>query len=152
FLISIPARAQSSTNILDQVGFVQKLNASIPLDLPFRDATDQPVQLSNYFGTRPVILVIGYYNCPNLCDMVRQGLVVTLKRLSFEAGKDFNVVAVSIDPAETPKIAAEAQSQYIADYGRASAIKGISFLTGPQKSISKLAQAVGFEYAYDDSI
>src|SRR4051794_30799352 len=69
----VPAYAQSSTNILDQVGFVQKLNQQIPLDLAFRDAAEQPVQIGDYFGARPVILVIGYYNCPNLCDMVRQG-------------------------------------------------------------------------------
>jgi len=147
-----PAYAQSSTDILDQVGFVQKLNAQIPLDLTFRNAADQPVQIGDYFGAWPVILVIGYFNCPNLCDMVRQGLLDSLRTLSFNAGKDFNVVAVSIDPAETPKIAAEAQRQYIASYRRSGAEQGITFLTGPQNSISKLAQAVGFEYAYDDSI
>jgi len=128
------------------------MDAQIPLDLTFRSAADQPVRIGDYFAARPVILVIGYYNCPNLCDMVRQGLVDSLRTLSFDAGKDFNVVAVSIDPAETPKNSTDAENQFIVSYGRDRSEKGIDFLTGSQDSIKQLAQAVGFEYAYDDSI
>ncbi len=151
-LFSHTGRAYSQSDILGQVNFVQKMDAQIPLDLTFRSAADQPVRIGDYFAARPVILVIGYYNCPNLCDMVRQGLVDSLRTLSFDAGKDFNVVAVSIDPAETPKNSTDAENQFIVSYGRDRSEKGIDFLTGSQDSIKQLAQAVGFEYAYDDSI
>jgi len=151
-LFSHTGRAYSQSDILGQVNFVPKMDAQIPLDLTFRSAADQPVRIGDYFAARPVILVIGYYNCPNLCDMVRQGLVDSLRTLSFDAGKDFNVVAVSIDPAETPKNSTDAENQFIVSYGRDRSEKGIDFLTGSQDSIKQLAQAVGFEYAYDDSI
>ncbi len=151
-LFSHTGRAYGQSDILGQVNFVQKMDAQIPLDLTFRSAADQPVRIGDYFAARPVILVIGYYNCPNLCDMVRQGLVDSLRTLSFDAGKDFNVVAVSIDPPETPKNSTDAENQFIVSYGRDRSEKGIDFLTGSQDSIKQLAQAVGFEYAYDDSI
>ena len=86
--------------------FDQKLNAPVPGDLHFRDETGRDVALASYFGNRPVILVMAYFNCPNLCPLVIDNMVANLGKLTFDAGNQFDVVAVSIDPRETPAVAA----------------------------------------------
>lgn len=134
---------------LKAVGYDQHLGEKLPLDLPFRDEAGRPVKLGDYFGRRPVVLVFAYYECPMLCDLVLQGLAGSLKALSFDAGKEFDVVVVSIDPQETPKLAAETEAQILARYGRPATRDGWHFLTGSQQPILDLTQAAGFRYAYD---
>ncbi len=149
-MFTIHARsADPAPDILGQVNFAQKLDGQIPLDAVFRDSNGQSVQLGRYLGTRPAILVLGYFNCPNLCDLVRQGLLTSIQSLQFDAGKDFDVIAVSIDPAETPSLASSERTAYLASYGRADTADGFHFLTGSQQSIDRLADAIGFQYAYD---
>ncbi len=94
---------------LKTVGYDQSLGDQLPLDLPFRDEAGRAVKLGDYFGRRPVLMVFAYYECPMLCDMVLQGVAGSLKTLSFDAGQQFDVVVVSIDPRETPKLAAETE-------------------------------------------
>lgn len=134
---------------LRAVGYDQRIGEQVPLDLPFRDEAGRSVRLSDYFDKKPVILVLAYYHCPMLCDMVLQGVVTTLKPLSFEAGKEFDVVVASIDPDETPEMAAEQKREIVARYGRSEAAEGFHFLTGPQSSIDALTRAVGFRYVYE---
>lgn len=135
--------------LLKDVGVDQKLNDEIPLDLKFRDEHGQTVQLAQYFGSKPVILTLVYYNCPMLCTQVLNGLDRTLKNIPMTIGKDFNVVTVSIDPTERPVLAEAKQAMYTGMYGRPGAAEGWHFLTGDQPEIKALAQAVGFRYAYD---
>ena len=135
--------------LLKDVGVDQKLNDEIPLDLTFRDEHGQTVQLARYFGSKPVILTLAYYNCPMLCTQVLNGLDRSLKLIPQTIGKDFNVVTVSIDPAERPVLAEAKQAMYTGMYGRPGAADGWHFLTGDQPQIAALAQAVGFRYAYD---
>lgn len=134
---------------LKAVGYDQRLGEQVPLDLAFRDEAGRPVKLGDLFGRRPVVMVFAYYECPMLCDLVLQGLVGSLRALSFDAGREFDVVVVSIDPEETPKLAAETEAQILKGYGRQGAEKGWHFLTGSQPSILKLTQAAGFRYVYD---
>jgi protein SCO1/2 len=134
---------------LRQVGYDQRLGEQVPLDLPFRDEAGRPVRLGDYFGKRPVILVLAYYDCPMLCDLVLQGVVSTLKPLTFDAGKEFDVVVASFDPKDTPRKAAERKRTTLDSYGRAGREAGWHFLTGPQPSIDALTNAVGFRYVYD---
>jgi protein SCO1/2 len=135
--------------LLKDVGIDQKLNDEIPLDLTFRDEHGKTVELAQYFGSKPVILTLVYYNCPMLCTQVLNGLDRTLKQIPMEIGKDFNVVTVSIDPVERPVLAEAKQAMYVGMYGRPDAAEGWHFLTGDEKEIKQLAQAVGFRYAYD---
>jgi protein SCO1/2 len=135
--------------LLKDVGIDQKLNDEIPLDLKFRDEHGQTVELARYFGSKPVILTLVYYNCPMLCTQVLNGLDRTLKLLPMDIGKDFNVVTVSIDPTERPVLAEAKQAMYTGMYGRPGAAEGWHFLTGDEPEIKHLAQAVGFRYAYD---
>lgn len=134
------------------VGLDQRLNVQVPLDLVFRDEQGQQVQLGDFFGSRPVILTLGYYQCPMLCSLVRHGLLASLQELSFDAGNQFDVVNVSIDPREEPSIAAAQKAMYVQSYRRPGAAGGWHFLTGEETSIRTLAGAVGFRYAYDPQI
>ena len=136
---------------LEFVGIEQHLNAEIPGDLAFRDELGNPVKLGDYFGKgRPVILNLGYYQCPMLCGEVLQGLTGSLKVLAFDLGKDFDVVTVSFDPHETPDMAATKKRDIMRRYGRKGAEQGWHFLTGPAESINALTKAVGFQFQWDE--
>lgn len=135
--------------LLKNVGIDQKLNASIPLDLTFKDETGKTVELAEYFGTKPVILTLVYYNCPMLCTRILDDLDESLKRVPLDLGKDYNVVTVSIDPTDTPVLAASKHQLFTGMYGRPSGVHGWHFLTGQEPQIKALTAAVGFRYAYD---
>jgi protein SCO1/2 len=134
---------------LRDVEFDQKLGAQVALDIKFRDETGKAVQVSDYFTTKPVILMLAYYKCPHLCPLASEGLVKSLKAISFDAGKEFNVLTASIDPNDSTEIAAAKKQKYLQMYGRPGAEPGWHFLTGEKESIDRLAQAVGYRYTYD---
>ena len=136
---------------LEFVGIEQHLNAEIPADLTFRDELGNPVKLGDYFGKgRPVILNLGYYQCPMLCGEVLQGLSGSLKILKFELGKDFDVVTLSFDPRETTEMAAAKKRDIMKRYGRPGGEKGWHFLTGSPESINALTKIVGFQFQFDE--
>jgi protein SCO1/2 len=131
------------------VGIDQKLGNPVPLDLEFRDEAGAPVRLGQFFGgKKPVLLSLVYYRCPGLCTMTLNGMAAAFKPLKFSAGREFDVVTVSIDPKETPQLAAEKKAQYLKRYGRDGAEAGWHFLTGDEQAIRALAQSVGFRYVY----
>jgi protein SCO1/2 len=132
--------------ILDKVKIIQKLNTQIPLNGEFRDETGKVVQLRDYFGKRPVVMSLVYYQCKILCPEEIDGLVSSLEMVRFKPGKDFDVVLVSIDPNETPQIAAKEKALYLKRYGHPETAGGWHFLTGQPAAIDPLAQAVGFGY------
>jgi len=135
--------------LLKNVGIDQKLNASVPLNLTFKDETGKTVELSQYFGKKPVILTLAYYNCPMLCTRILDDLDESLKRIPLDLGKDYTVLTVSIDPTEGTVLAASKHQMYTGMYGRPGGAEGWHFLTGQQSQIKALAAAVGFRYAYD---
>ena len=135
--------------LLKEVGIDQKLNSSIPLDLMFRDEHGKAVTLGQYFGSKPVILTLVYYNCPMLCTQVLNGLDRSLEQIPLTVGKDFEVVTVSIDPTDRPSLAEAKQAVYLGMYNRPGSAVGWHFLTGEESQIKQLAGAVGFRYAYD---
>lgn len=135
--------------ILRGVGYDQRLGARVPLDLAFRDEAGQPVKLGQYFGKRPVVLALAYYECPSLCTLVLNGMLRAFRMLSFNIGAEYEVIVVSIDPDETPALAAQKKQAYLEKYGRQAAGGGWHFLTGDEPSIGELAGAVGFRYSYD---
>jgi len=145
-----PAGAMPS--LLQDIGLDQKLNEKLPLSLDFVDETGRAVKLGDYFGKRPVILALVYYECPMLCTQVLNGLVSTLGVMNFTVGKEFDVVAVSFDPGETPELARGKKIAYVDRYKRPGSEAGWHFLTGTQHSITQLTRAVGFRYAYNAEI
>ncbi|HEX3472704.1 MAG TPA: SCO family protein, partial [Silvibacterium sp.] len=121
-------------------------NTQIPLNGEFRDETGKTVHLGDYFGKRPVVLSLVYYQCKIVCPEEIDGLVSALEMVKFMPGKDFDVVFVSIDPSETPEMAAKEKALYLKRYGRPETANGWHFLTGEQPAINVLANAVGFGF------
>jgi protein SCO1 len=144
--------AQMRPPRLENVGIEQHLDAQVPPDLVFRDDTGQTVKLGDYFGKKPVILNLVYYNCTMLCGEALAGLSGAMRLLKFDVGKEFDVVTVSFDPRETPEIAAAKKLDYVKRYGRANAASGWHFLTGSAESVNALTKAVGFQYQFDPKI
>lgn len=140
--------AAKQTEVQKKVGIDQRLNAQVPLDLAFTDETGREVRLGEYFGTRPVILALVYYECPMLCTEVLNGLTSAIGVLNFEVGREFDVVAVSFNPKEGPELAAQKKQNYVKRYGRPQSTAGWHFLTGKEESIRTLTEAVGFRYLY----
>jgi protein SCO1/2 len=135
---------------LRKVGIDQRLNNQVPLDLVFTDENGQEVRLGQYFGKKPVVLSLVYYDCPMLCTQVLNGLTGSLKALKFDVGRDFEVVTVSFDPREKADLARQKKDGYMARYGREGAAAGWHFLTGSEASIAALTGAVGFHFAWDE--
>ena len=134
---------------LQNVGFEPPLNGPMPLDLAFRDETGRSVQLREYFGQKPVVLAFVYYNCPMLCDQVEQGVVGVLRMLSFNPGRDYEVVFVSFDSRETPEMAAEKKKKALVHFRRPETDSGWHFLTGSKESIEAAAKAANFRFSFD---
>ena len=134
---------------LSRVTFEQHPGAQISPDLVFHDQNDRLFRIGDHFGNQPTILVLGYYRCPMLCSLINDGLIHALQELSLNAGRDFQIIDVSIDPAETPTAAAQKKSEYLRQYGRPGAADRWHFLVGDERSIAKLADQAGFRYAYD---
>src|SRR4029450_11415701 len=134
---------------LKNVGIQQNLNQQIPSDLAFTDDLGRHVRLKDYFGKRPLILNLVYYNCPMLCGEVLSGLTNSLRMMKFDVGKEFEVITVSFDPHETPEMAAAKKSEFLKRYERAGAEQGWHFLVGDQTSVDALTKAAGFQYQYD---
>ena len=137
---------------LREVGFDQNLNQSVPLDIPLVDEHGRSVTLGGYFGARPVVLALVYYDCPMLCTQVLNSLASTLNVLALDPGKDFEIVTVSFDSREKAALAAAKKATYLTRYKRAGAAEGWHFLTGEQASIDRLTKAVGFRYVWDADV
>ena len=144
--------ASERVPILKDAGLDQKLDAQVPLDIALVDDLGRDVKLRDYFSSRPVVLVLAYYECPMLCTQVLNGAVGSLQTLSFDAGKDFEFVVVSFNPGETPAQARGKKASYLPRYGRPGADAGFHFLTGRAESIKQLTSSIGFRYAYDPKI
>jgi protein SCO1 len=141
--------ANSRPPRLENVGIDQHLDAQVPPDLIFRDETGKTVKLGDYFGQKPLILNLVYYNCTMLCGEALAGLASAMRLVKFDVGNQFDVITVSFDPRETPEMAAAKKIDYVKRYGRANAAAGWHFLTGQPESINALTKTVGFQYQYD---
>jgi protein SCO1/2 len=134
---------------LKDVGIDQKLDSKLPLDAHFRDEAGRDVRLGDYFGKRPVVMALAYYDCPMLCTQILNGMVRSLKTLTFEPGQEYDVLVVSFDPRERPPLAARKKESYLREFGRPETSASWHFLTGDMKPIKDLTSAVGFRYVYD---
>ncbi len=148
---ALPPPRPATPGVLQEIGFDQHLGESVPLDLAFTDESGRSVRLRDYFGKRPVVLSLVYYECPMLCTISLNGLARALEVLSFVPGQEFEVVTVSFDPTETPALAAAKKKAYLARYRRPGAHAGWHFLTGPRESVDALTRSVGFRYVWDEA-
>lgn len=150
-----PAHAQGASfsapaqgGIADKVGIDQKLDQQVPLDIVFKDEAGKDVRLGDYYKDRPVILVMPFYRCAGTCILEMEGLIKACNSINSTMGKDYHVVVVSLDPRETPDLAAIKKRDYLHDYDRPGAEQGLHCLTGTRESILKLADQVGFRFYY----
>jgi len=151
-LVSSGLQAASASNLppdLNGIGIEQKLNAQVPLDTAFRDESGSSVPLRTFFLGRPVVLAPVYYRCPMLCSQILSGVVAGLRPLSLKSGRDFEVVAISFDPADTPAEAELKRAQYTHSYSSRGGVNGWHFLVGSQAAIAAVMQAIGFHYRWD---
>ena len=151
-LYSFPSQSAEIPKPLQEVGILDKNGSQVAIrELTFRDETGSEVRLEKYFQSkRPVILTLVYYECPNLCNFLLNGLVDSMKPLEWTPGKRFDIVSVSINPKETPALATSKKASYLKSYGRPEAAEGWHFLTGSEDQIRRLADQVGFQYKYDE--
>ncbi len=140
-------RGDELPTVLQRVQVSQHLNAQLPLGAAFVDSAGKAVRLGDYFdGKHPAVLSLVYYNCPMLCSEEMDGLTSALEMVNLRPGKDFQVVVISIDPTETPQVAARNKNFYLKRYGHPETSAGWHFLTGPKTSIDAVTNAVGFGY------
>jgi protein SCO1 len=151
-MIQVTSAQTLSDEQLKKISFDQKLGAQVSTDLQFRDENGKTVKLGDYFGKKPSILVLGYYRCPMLCSFVLNGMIGSLQDINGEIGNQFDVINVSVDPHETAELAAAKKKAYVRRYGRGDASSGWHFLTGDDPAIRRLADEVGFAYAYDSKV
>jgi len=153
-LTASAATGQVQDNLLPPalrgVAFEQRLGEALPLDAIFTDSDGTTLRLGDLFGQRPVVVALVYFECPMLCNLVLNGVVASLRAVEFDAGDAFDVVVVSFDSRETPKLAAAKKANYVKSYGRAETASGWHFLTGDEANITRLTEAVGFRYVYDE--
>ena len=142
----IDERSDKPPAILSAVGITQRLNTPLPPALQFRDETGKQVLLGDYFGKKPAILALVYFQCPMLCSEELNGLTGALRMVSLQPGKDFNILVVSIDPSEGPELAAAKKRSYVKRYGKLETADGWHFLTGDQPAIDAITKATGFAY------
>jgi len=139
-----------SRELLNTIGIDQKLGEQIPLDLTFTNEAGQSVRIGDYFGDKPIVLTLVYYDCPMLCNQVLTSLLRAMNVLAFGIGTEFDVLTVSVDPGETHELAAEKRAEYLKNYRGRDGSNGWHFLTGQQDQIEQLASAVGFRYEYEE--
>jgi len=153
-LAPAPSRAQALTTppILREVSISQNLNAQIPTDLAFSDENGNALRLGDFFGKKPIVLSLVYFDCPALCTEVLNGELHSMQAITLNLGNDFDAVTVSFEPKDTPALAKAKRDVYAGQYGRPGAAQNWHFLTGEASSINALTQAVGYHYAYDPSI
>lgn len=135
---------------LNRAGFDQKLNAQLPLDVEFRNEAGATVKLGDYFGQKPVLLNLAYFNCPMLCTLVINGVVESARSLAFTPGQEYEIVTISFDAREGHELAAAKKANYLKDLQRPGAEQGWHFLTGDEASIKAVTDAVGFRFAWDE--
>lgn len=146
-----PIAAHNQPEIFKNVGIEQKLGTQLPLETTFRDQTGTSVSLQGYLSEKPAVLVFSYFDCPMLCPLVLEGLVRSLKPLSLDVGRDFDIFVISIDERDGPESAREKQLEIVNRYGRDGSDVGWHFLTGEKSAIEKVTQSAGFTYAWDEA-
>lgn len=148
YATAVTGQVRPNDPILERIGFDQKLDEPLPLDARFTNHDGEDVALGDLFGERPVILATIYFNCPMLCGLIVNGMLNSIKDVTFDAGTHFDVVVVSFDPRETAELAASNRAVFLEQYNREGAGRGVHFLVGEEDPIRRLTDAIGFRYEW----
>lgn len=145
-LIGTAVYGASSEQNLGTVEFNQNVGARLPGNVRFRDDNGDSLELSSLARDKPLVLVLSWFECPNLCPMLLDKMAEAVKDLPFEADS-YNIAAISIDPDETLVDAGKVRHRLAQKYGEV--MTRWYFLTGEPDAIAATADTVGFQYAYD---
>jgi protein SCO1 len=135
---------------LPPIEFEQRLDAAVPLDVELTAEDGARTTLEEQLSGRPAILALVYFECPMLCTLVMNGIVGALRAVALEPGRDFDVIAVSIDPRETPALARKAKTSLLKRYAKPNTEGGWHLLVGEKEQIDRIAKAIGFAYQWDE--
>lgn len=141
--------SQDADDVTREVALDQKLGTVVPGDIPFKDENGRSVTIGDYFGDKPIVLALVWFKCPGICIAIEEGMLLAFREQQFQIGKDYQVLSVSIASEEGPELAKAKQTDIIERYGKPEGVKGWHFLTGTKASIARLADAVGYRFAYD---
>jgi len=141
--------AQDAVDVTRDVALDQRLGAVVPADIPFVDENGKAVRIGDYFGDKPIVLALVWYKCPGICIAIEEGMILSFREQSFQIGKDYKVLSVSIASEEGPDLAKAKQADAIERYGKPEGKKGWHFLTGTKESIARLASTIGYRFVYD---
>jgi len=150
--VSFAGAAHAQLNLgvpeeLKGVDITEHLNDQLPLDTRFTDDDGTQVTLRDFFkGDKPVLLQLGYNKCPMLCNLVLNGTFAGLKGVDWLPGKEFEIVAISVDTTESVGLAHAKKESYLAEFERPGSGRGVHFLTGNEVMSKSVADAVGFQY------
>ena len=151
-LLAAPVPPPTPRDPLQGIEIVERPDASLPLDARFLDEGGREGALGTFFSPgRPVLLALVYYRCPMLCNLVLNGVVDAVRQAGLDPGQDFEVVAISIDPEETPDLAAAKKASYLKALASPGTGSRWHFLTGRPEAIARVAEAVGFRYRFDEA-
>jgi len=129
--------------------FVQHIGEQLPMAAGLVDESGSPVRLGSFFGSRPVLLIFGYFTCPQLCSVLERSAIDTLRDLKPGVGRNFDLIYLSIDPSDSAAEARRKRGEAVREYGRGTSVAGWHYLTGPEVSVRQVADAAGFGYRYD---
>lgn len=147
-----PRSAEGVPPELEEVGLEDTTGAALPLDVTLVDENGRTVTLAEYYdGSKPVLLTLAYYSCPMLCTLVLNAVNDGLRELAWNLGREYRVITVSIDPNDTPEVAKEKKANYLKAYGRYADESAWTFLSGTETEVKRLADAIGFRYAWDET-
>ncbi len=145
------SRKERSPDEIVGVTIEQKLGQTLPLDLEFTNELGKTVKLGDYFKSgRPVVLNLGYFECPMLCGLVLNATLDVAKEMDLKVGKDYDILSVSFDPRDTAVVAKLKKQNYLAELGQEGAGKGWHFLVGEDPSIKALTESVGFGFRWNE--
>jgi protein SCO1/2 len=156
--VTLPAGSSiKAADIQQRVGLDQHLGRQLPLEVALQDEQGTPIRLGELLGTRPAVIAPVYFECPNLCTLTLNGLLLSLRNIELTAGRDFEVIAVSFDPREGAALARAKRETYLGRYGRAAPAfplptRGWHFLTGAAPQTAALMRALGFRYFWDQEL
>lgn len=145
-VLLLPASAHAARPVPEDFAWQPHPGGAVPLDLRFTDADGQNVSLRSLTGA-PIVLALGYFHCPTLCGPVRDDVIAALAGSGLAGGRDYRLVVLSIDPAETVKDAAEAKAIDLKQPGADG--RGWDYLAG---DAAPVAAAVGFPFRWDPDI
>jgi protein SCO1/2 len=141
-------QAQPEAQVLQRIGYEQNLDTQLPMDVPFTRHDGETVTFRDLFQGRPVIVAPIYYNCPMLCGLIVNGLLDSIKQITFNPGVEYDIVVFSFDPREGADLAEGNRNVFLEQYGREGVGDGIHFLVGEDSSITQMTAALGFQYEW----